>query len=166
MDIFNLLFIDPCSYDCWHHFYEEYEANPDGSGYRDGCSAYSCSSPGVYCILPNEMQETQPKCCLFMHTYTWFESLNIHYSIGVDGISVAMIMLTGCGYFCRNFCLMGGGFSFTRNFLFLLSCLSSGVFGFFISLDLFTMFLFYEVAVIPMYLLIGIWGSGRKNILP
>ncbi|MFA5418917.1 MAG: NADH-quinone oxidoreductase subunit M, partial [Bacteroidales bacterium] len=41
--------------------------------------------------------------------------------------------------------------------------LSSGVFGFFISVDLFTMFLYYEVAVIPMYLLIGIWGSGPKE---
>jgi NADH-quinone oxidoreductase subunit M len=41
--------------------------------------------------------------------------------------------------------------------------LSIGVYGFFISLDLFTMFLFYEVALIPMYLLIGLWGSGRKE---
>jgi NADH-quinone oxidoreductase subunit M len=41
--------------------------------------------------------------------------------------------------------------------------LATGVFGFFISIDLFTMFLFYELAVIPMYLLIGIWGSGPKD---
>ncbi len=43
------------------------------------------------------------------------------------------------------------------------SLLSIGVFGFFISIDLFTMFLFYEVALIPMYLLIGVWGTGRKE---
>ena len=41
--------------------------------------------------------------------------------------------------------------------------LSVGVFGFFISVDLFTMFMFYEVALIPMYLLIGVWGTGRKE---
>ena len=41
--------------------------------------------------------------------------------------------------------------------------LSTGVFGFFISIDMFTMFMFYEVALIPMYLLIGVWGSGNKN---
>jgi NADH-quinone oxidoreductase subunit M len=41
--------------------------------------------------------------------------------------------------------------------------LSTGVFGFFISIDLFTMFMFYEVALIPMYLLIGVWGTGRKE---
>jgi len=43
------------------------------------------------------------------------------------------------------------------------SLLSLGVYGFFISLDLFTMFLFYEVALIPMYLLIGVWGTGKKE---
>ncbi len=52
--------------------------------------------------------------------------------------------------------------SFRGNFLYP-DLLSTGVFGFFISLDLFTMFLFYELAVIPMYLLIGIWGSGPKE---
>ncbi|MDE7472655.1 MAG: NADH-quinone oxidoreductase subunit M, partial [Muribaculaceae bacterium] len=41
--------------------------------------------------------------------------------------------------------------------------LATGVYGFFISIDLFTMFMFYEVALIPMYLLIGVWGSGNKN---
>ena len=41
--------------------------------------------------------------------------------------------------------------------------LSVGVFGFFITVDLFSMFMFYEVALIPMYLLIGVWGSGRKE---
>ncbi|MDZ7614008.1 MAG: NADH-quinone oxidoreductase subunit M [Flavobacteriaceae bacterium] len=50
-----------------------------------------------------------------------------------------------------------------REFFISLIVLATGVFGFFISLDLFTMFVFYEIAVIPMYLLIGIWGSGPKE---
>ena len=50
-----------------------------------------------------------------------------------------------------------------KEFFLWLILLSTGVFGFFISVDLFTMFMFYEVALIPMYLLIGVWGSGRKN---
>jgi NADH-quinone oxidoreductase subunit M len=50
-----------------------------------------------------------------------------------------------------------------REFFISLILLSSGVFGFFISLDLFTQFMFYELAVIPMYLLIGLWGSGPKE---
>ena len=99
---------------------------------------------------------------VFMHTYTWFESLNITYSIGVDGISVAMIMLTGVIIFTGIFASWSVDF-LSKEFFISLILLSSGVFGFFISLDLFTMFLFYEVAVIPMYLLIGIWGSGPKE---
>jgi len=50
-----------------------------------------------------------------------------------------------------------------RHFFMWLLLLSTGVFGFFISVDLFTMFMFYEVALIPMYLLIGVWGTGRKE---
>jgi NADH-quinone oxidoreductase subunit M len=50
-----------------------------------------------------------------------------------------------------------------KEFFVSLILLATGVFGFFISLDLFTMFLFYELAVIPMYILIGIWGTGPKD---
>lgn len=50
-----------------------------------------------------------------------------------------------------------------KDFFLWLILLSTGVFGFFISIDLFTMFMFYEVALIPMYLLIGLWGTGRKE---
>jgi NADH-quinone oxidoreductase subunit M len=51
----------------------------------------------------------------------------------------------------------------TKEFFLWFTLLSTGVFGFFISIDLFTMFMFYEVALIPMYLLIGYWGSGNKE---
>ena len=50
-----------------------------------------------------------------------------------------------------------------KNFFLWFALLSTGVFGFFISIDMFTMFMFYEVALIPMYLLIGVWGTGRKE---
>src|SRR5436189_2059017 len=51
----------------------------------------------------------------------------------------------------------------TKEFYFLLLLLAVGAYGFFISLDLFTLFFFLEVAVIPKFLLIGIWGSGKKE---
>ncbi|NVO18438.1 MAG: NADH-quinone oxidoreductase subunit M [Bacteroidetes bacterium] len=99
---------------------------------------------------------------LFTYDTVWFPTLNIHYSVGVDGISVAMIGLTAIVVFAGIFASWMVTF-LSREFFISLILLSSGVFGFFISLDLFTMFLFYEVAVIPMYLLIGIWGSGPKE---
>lgn len=99
---------------------------------------------------------------LFYSDVTWFESLNIHYTIGVDSIAVWMIGLASVVVFAGIFASWQMEY-LSREFFISLILLATGVFGFFISLDLFTMFLFYEVAVIPMYLLIGIWGSGPKE---
>jgi NADH-quinone oxidoreductase subunit M len=99
---------------------------------------------------------------LFVTTTTWYESFNIQLKFGVDGISVSMILLTSIVTFAGIFVSWQVD-SLTKEFFISLILLATGVFGFFISLDLFTMFLFYEVAVIPMYLLIGIWGTGPKE---
>ena len=99
---------------------------------------------------------------LFIKDIVWFKSLNIHYTVGVDGISVAMICLTSLVVFAGVFASWEVEF-LRKEFFVSLILLAAGVFGFFISIDLFTMFLFYELAVIPMYLLIGIWGSGPKE---
>lgn len=99
---------------------------------------------------------------LFMLDYVWYDSFNIHYAIGVDGISTALILLTGIIAFAGVFASWEIKEQ-AKEFYITLIVLATGVFGFFISLDLFTMFLFYEIAVIPMYLLIGIWGSGKKE---
>jgi NADH-quinone oxidoreductase subunit M len=99
---------------------------------------------------------------LFYTDHVWFPSLNIHFTTGVDGIAVSMIMLTAVVVFAGIFASWEME-DLSREFFISLIILATGVFGFFISLDLFTMFLFYELAVIPMYLLIGIWGSGPKE---
>ncbi|MEI6822924.1 MAG: NADH-quinone oxidoreductase subunit M [Bacteroidota bacterium] len=99
---------------------------------------------------------------LYQVDHMWYKSLNIHYLVGVDGISVAMIGLTAIVVFAGIFASWEVEY-LPKEFFISLILLSSGVFGFFISLDIFTMFLFYEVAVIPMYLLIGIWGTGPKE---
>jgi NADH-quinone oxidoreductase subunit M len=95
-------------------------------------------------------------------SYQWFESINIQYAVGVDGISVLMILLTGIIIFTGIFTSWKMEY-LTKEFFISLIVLATGVFGFFISLDLFTLFLFYELAVLPMYLLIGIWGTGKKE---
>jgi len=99
---------------------------------------------------------------LFASNWVWYETLNIRFYIGVDGVSVAMIGLTAMVIFAGIFASWDVD-DLPREFFTFLILLSSGVFGFFISLDLFTMFLFYEIAVIPMYLLIGIWGTGPRH---
>lgn len=99
---------------------------------------------------------------LFQQQYEWFPALHIGFHLGVDGISVALILLTA-------FVVIAGILvswnieKMTKEFYFLLLLLSLGAYGFFISLDLFMLFFFLEIAVIPKYLLIGIWGSGNKE---
>jgi NADH-quinone oxidoreductase subunit M len=99
---------------------------------------------------------------LFELQYNWFPAWHISFHLGVDGISVAMIMLT-------SFVVVAGVLvswnvtKMTKEYYFLLILLSLGAYGFFISLDLFILFFFLEIAVIPKYLLIGIWGSGKKE---
>ena len=99
---------------------------------------------------------------LFTADTVWYAPLNIHYSVGVDGISVAMLLLSAVIVFTGTFASWKMDFLQKEYFLWF-NLLAIGVFGFFISVDLFTMFMFYEVALIPMYLLIGIWGSGKKE---
>lgn len=98
---------------------------------------------------------------LFTDSWSWFAPLNINLAVGVDGISIAMILLSSIILFTGSFASWTIGDP--KEFFMWLILLSTGVFGFFICVDLFTMFMFYEVALIPMYLLIGYWGSGRKQ---
>ena len=99
---------------------------------------------------------------LYAASWQWYAPMNICYSIGVDGISVAMILLSAIIVFTGTFASWRLQ-PMTKEFFLWYVLLSLGVFGFFISTDLFTMFMFYETALIPMYLLIGVWGSGRKE---
>ena len=99
---------------------------------------------------------------LLTYSTPWFKPLNIAYSVGVDGISVVMLLLSSIIVFTGTFASWQLK-PLTKEYFLWFTLLSTGVFGFFISTDLFTMFMFYEVALIPMYLLIGVWGSGRKE---
>ena len=98
---------------------------------------------------------------LFRGDWSWFEPLNIKLSLGVDGISVAMLLLSCVIVFAGVFASWNMD-PLPREYFMWFWLLSTGVFGFFIAIDLFAMFMFYEVALIPMYLLIGVWGSGNK----
>ncbi|HYF33200.1 MAG TPA: NADH-quinone oxidoreductase subunit M [Chitinophagaceae bacterium] len=99
---------------------------------------------------------------LFEFFYPWFDFLRISFHGAVDGISIAMILLTA-------FVVVAGVLvswemnNKSKEFFFLLIFLSVGAYGFFISVDLFMLFFFLELSVIPKFLLIGIWGSGKKE---
>src|SRR5947207_1003501 len=94
--------------------------------------------------------------------YPWVASLGIDYHLGADGISLMLVVLTGLA------AIAGVLFSWNierrakEYFAFYLA-LIGGVYGVFLSVDLFLLFVFYELAIIPKYFLIAIWGSTRKE---
>jgi NADH-quinone oxidoreductase subunit M len=99
---------------------------------------------------------------LFDFKISWFSALHINYHIGVDGISIAMILLTAL-VVVAGVLVSWAVNTKAKEFFSLLVLLSLGAYGYFISLDLFTLFFFLELSVIPKFLLIGIWGSGKKE---
>jgi NADH-quinone oxidoreductase subunit M len=94
--------------------------------------------------------------------YKWISVPPIHYHLGVDGISVFLVILTT---FLTPISILASWKSVTfrvKEFFVMLLMLEVGVIGVFLSLDLFLFFLFWEVMLIPMALLIGIWGHERR----
>ena len=104
----------------------------------------------------------------FVEKYTWLNipPINISLHFGVDGMSAPLVLLTGIVMFTGVLIswgnddphVMAGIQDRPREFFAFLFLLAGGVFGVFVSLDLFMLFFFYEIAVFPMYLLIAIWG--------
>ena len=92
----------------------------------------------------------------------WIAQFGINYALGVDGVGLAMILLT---------CLVTvmaivASWTITdrlRGYLMLLLILESGVIGAFLAVDLFLFYVFYELMLFPMYFLIGVWGGGRRR---
>jgi NADH-quinone oxidoreductase subunit M len=92
----------------------------------------------------------------------WIPSLQIHYHLGIDGISLFLILLTTFLTPLAVLCSWNSIHEHVKEFFAMLLVLEMGMVGVFCSLDLFLFFLFWEVMLIPMYFLIGIWGHGRK----
>jgi NADH-quinone oxidoreductase subunit M len=92
----------------------------------------------------------------------WIPALNVNYHLAVDGISFPLIVLNGF------VCVTGILFSWNienrvKEFFAFFLTLIAGVYGVFMAMDLFLLFVFYELAIIPKYFVIAIWGSTRKE---
>jgi NADH-quinone oxidoreductase subunit M len=98
----------------------------------------------------------------FQEIYSWIPSLHIHYHMGVDGISLFLVLLTTFLTPLAVLCSWNSIHEHVKEFFVMLLVLEMGMVGVFCALDLFLFFLFWEVMLIPMYFLIGVWGHGRK----
>jgi len=99
----------------------------------------------------------------FVHQVLWISSLNVSYNVGVDGISLLLVLLTT---FLTPLTLLSTWNAIEKNVKMFTSSmlfLEAGMLGVFISLDIFLFYIFWEAMLIPMYFIIGIWG-GEKRI--
>src|ERR1041385_4815698 len=93
---------------------------------------------------------------------SWIPSWGIRFTIGVDGIAAMMVLLTT---FIMGLAVLGGWTSIrkrTHSYYALLLTLTTGLPGVFMSLDLFLFYVMWEVMLIPMYVIVGIWGGDRR----
>ena len=98
----------------------------------------------------------------FVERHDWIPAFGIGYVVGVDGISMLLLVLTGC---LTPIALLSSWESVhkkTKAFCICLLLLESAMIGVFVSLDLFLFYVFWDAMLIPMYLLIGIWGYERR----
>ena len=110
-------------------------------------------------VLPSNNAITPTK---FVVQLPWIESFNIQYFLGVDGLSMPLVLLTSLLMFI---CILASWninkYVFAYFSLFLL--LDTGMMGVFLSLDFFLFYIFWEVMLLPMYFLIGIWGGPQRK---
>jgi NADH-quinone oxidoreductase subunit M len=97
----------------------------------------------------------------FVEHAPWIPYFNIEYFLGIDGISVSMVLLTALLSFLCIFASWGIDKA-VRGYLCLFLLLDTGMMGVFAALDFFLFFIFWEVMLLPMYFLIGIWGSPSR----
>ena len=99
----------------------------------------------------------------FVEQYSWIPQFGISYHLGIDGISLFLVLLTTV-LFSLSMLYSGGGDIETRprEFCFFMLVLEMGLLGTLLAVDLFLFYVFWELMLIPMYFLIGIWGHGRK----
>jgi len=98
----------------------------------------------------------------FVERASWIPSLNVQYIMGIDGLSLPLMVLTTLLGLVAVFVSWNINLRVKEYFVWLL-LLETGILGVFCSLDLILFFIFWEVELIPMYMLISIWGSGRKE---
>jgi NADH-quinone oxidoreductase subunit M len=99
----------------------------------------------------------------FVEQYQWIPQFGISYHLGMDGISLFLVLLTTILITLSLLYSGGGDIEMRpREFCFLMLFLESGLLGTFLALDLFLFYVFWEAMLVPMYFLIGIWGHGRK----
>jgi NADH-quinone oxidoreductase subunit M len=98
----------------------------------------------------------------FEERFDWIPALGAHYHLGIDGISLLLIMLTTVMGFIAILCSWSAVQDRVKSYYAMFLLLQVGMLGVFMSLDFFLFYIFWELVLVPMYFIIGVWGGPRK----
>lgn len=98
----------------------------------------------------------------FVERYQWIPGIGSEYLVGIDGISLLMVLLTTFITMIGVLCSWSAVEERVKGYMVFMLILGAGMIGVFVSLDLVLFFLFWEIGLVPMYFLIGVWGGPRK----
>src|ERR1051326_2632296 len=98
----------------------------------------------------------------FEESYNWIPSLGAHYHLGIDGISLLLIVLTTLMSFLAVLCSWSAIQDRVKEYYAMFLLLEVGMLGVFMALDFFLFYIFWELVLVPMYFIIGVWGGPRK----
>jgi NADH-quinone oxidoreductase subunit M len=98
----------------------------------------------------------------FIENHEWINSIGAHYFLGIDGISLLLIMLTTVLGFLSTLSSWTAVEERVKEYYAMFMLLQVGMLGVFMSLDFFLFYVFWEVMLVPMYFIIGVWGGPRK----
>jgi NADH-quinone oxidoreductase subunit M len=98
----------------------------------------------------------------FVEKADWIPTLGVHYMIGIDGISLLLVMLTTVMGVVATLCSWSAIDDRLKEYYAMFLLLQTGMIGVFLSLDFFLFYIFWELVLVPMYFIIGVWGGPRK----
>jgi len=98
----------------------------------------------------------------YVHRIAWVDALGIHYLVGADGINIGLILMAAIVSFAAV-CVSHSIEERFKEFHFLMLLMITGILGAFMSIDLFFFYFFHELALIPTFIMIGVWGRGEQR---
>ena len=132
---------------------------------KDAIRTLACATTAIPLFLATKLWldfDTANAGYQFVVQRDWIEALGVQYHLGVDGLSVPLIWLTALLLFIAPFASWSIEKG-VKGFMLLLLLLEMGILGVFVSQDLFLFYVFWEIMLLPMYFLIGIWGGARRE---
>src|SRR5688500_16512820 len=141
-------------------------AVPNKDGSRDGVIRWGALAVSLASFVSTLLLwyrfDTAVDGFQFMERLSWMPSFGIEYLLGVDGISLMLLVLTGFLTPLALLCSWESIEEHVKAFVVLILVLETAMMGVFVSLDLFLFYVFWDAMLIPMYFLIGIWGYDQR----